>query len=96
MFHTIVIVLKRISCIIRRVNVDTFHCAFEVFFKRAKREKVITVDEHISRPRFTVREGAGFDIPKTIFRGVKEQTRLNSKRLILLANPRKLQFIWSI
>ena len=82
--------------IIRRVNINTFNCTYKVFFESAEREKIVAVNEHIARPRFPIGESAGFDLPKTIFRGVKEQTRLNGKRLVFLANPRQFQFIYLI
>ncbi len=95
-FHTVVVMLKCVSSIIWRINVYTFCSSFKVFFKGAKREKIVAMDEHIARPRFPIWESAGFDFPKTIFRGVKKQTRLNGKRLILLANPRQFQFIYLV
>lgn len=80
--------------IIGRVNINTFNLPSKVLFKGAKCEKIVSVDEHIARPRFSVGESADFDIPKTIFRGIKEQTRLYGKWLVLLANPCKFQFIY--
>ena len=88
--------LKGRASIIRRIYVYTLHCSDKVFFECAKREKIVAVNEHIARPRFPIGESAGFDLPKTIFRGVKEQTRLNGKRLVFLANPRQFQFIYLI
>ena len=64
--------LESISSIIRRVYVDTLNCTSKVFFKGAESEKIVAVNKHIARPRFPVGESAGFDFPKTIFRGVKE------------------------
>ena len=96
MFYIIIVMLESVTCIVGGINVDTFYRTSKVFFKSPKREKIIAVNEHIARPRFPIGENTGFDFPKTIFRGVKEQTRLNSKRLILLANPRKFEFIYLV
>lgn len=71
-FHAVVVMLKCISSIIWRINVNTFYLPCEVLLKSAEREKIIAVNEHIARPRFPVGETAGFDLPKTIFRCVKE------------------------
>ena len=96
MFQIIIVMLKSITCIIRGINIDTLDCTLKVFFECAECEKVVAVDEHIAWPRFPIGEGAGFDLPKTIFRGIKEQTRLNGKWFVLLANPRKFQFIYLV
>ena len=82
--------------IIRRVNINTFNLPSKVLFESAKCEKIVAMDEHISRPRFPIGKSAGFDLPKAIFRGVKEQTRLNGKWFILFVNPRKFQFIYLV
>ena len=96
MFNTIIVMLKSITRIIWRVYVDTFDLTGEVLFKSTKSEQIVAVNKHIARPRFPIGKRAGFDLPKTIFRSVKEQTRFYGKRLILFANPRKLQFILSL
>ncbi len=63
--------LKGRASIIRRIYVYTLHCSDKVFFECAKREKIVAVNKHITRPRFPIGESPGFDLPKTIFRGVK-------------------------
>ena len=40
--------------IIRRININTFNLPSKVFFECAEREKIVTVDEHIARPRFPI------------------------------------------
>ena len=94
MFYIIVIVLKRTTCIVWRVNVNTLNLSGKVLFKGAERKKIVAVNEHIARPRFPIGESPGFDLPKTIFRGVKEQTRLYCKRLVIFTNPCEFQFIY--
>ena len=96
MLNTIIVLVEGVASIVRRVYVNTFNSTCEVFFKSAEREEIITVNKHIARPRFPIGESAGFDFPKTIFRGVNQQTRLNGKRFILLANPRQFQFIYLV
>ena len=96
MLNEVIIMNVHSIDIIRWVNIDTFNCTDKVFFESAECEKVIPMDEHVTWPRFPVGESAGFDLTKTIFRGVKEQTRLYGKRLVFLANPRKFQFIYLI
>ncbi len=96
MFNAIIVLVESITSIIRRVYVYTLNCACKVFFKCAESKKVVAVNKHIAGPQFPIGESASFDLPKTIFRGVKEQTRLYGKRLVLLANPRKFQFIYFV
>ena len=81
------------SGIIRRININTFYLPSKVLFEGAEREKIVAVNEHIARPRFPIGKSAGFDLSKTIFRGVKEQTWLYGKWFVLLSNPRKFQFV---
>ncbi len=88
MFYIIVIVFKRTTCIVRRININTFYLSCKVLFEGAECKKIVAVNEHIARPRFPIGKRAGFDLPKTIFRGVKEKSRFYGKRLVLLANPR--------
>ena len=88
--------LKGRASIIRRIYVYTLHCSDKVFFECAKREKIVAVNKHITQPRFPIGEHASFNLPKTIFWGVNEQTRFNGKRLVFLANPCKLQFIYLV
>lgn len=87
---------KGTSSIVWRIYVDTFDLPGEILLECSERKKIISVDEHIARPRFPIGKCAGFDLPKTIFRGVKEQTWLNSKWLVLLTNPRKFQLIYLV
>ena len=96
MFQPIIVMRKRITCVIRRVYIDTFDLILECINECAECEKIVAVNEHIARPRFSIGKRAGFDLPKTVFRGVNEQTWLYGKRLVLLANPRQFQFIYLI
>ncbi len=96
MFNIIIVMLKSTTCIVRRVNVNTFYLPSEILFESAEREKIVTMNEHIARPRFPIGESAGFGLPKTIFRDIKEQTRLNGKWFILFAYPRQFQFIYLV
>ena len=88
--------LKGGASIIRRIYVYTFHCSDKVFLECAKCKKIVAMNEHIARPWFPSGESPGFDFPKTVFRGVNEQTRFNGKRFVFLANPCKLQFIYLV
>ncbi len=90
MFQSIIVMCKRIASVIRRVDIDTFNLILKCINEGAEREKIVSVNQHIAGPWFPIGERAGFDLPKTIFRSVKEQTRFYGKRLVLLANPRKL------
>ena len=72
MFYIIVIVFKRTTCIVRRININAFYLSGKVLFKGAEREKIVAVNEHISRPWLSIGESACLDFPKTIFRGVKK------------------------
>lgn len=96
MFKIIIIMFKCTPRVIWRINVYTFNLPCEILFEGAKREQIVAVNEHIARPRFTIGESVGFDLPITIFRGVKEQTRLNGKRLIVFAYPRQFQLIYIV
>lgn len=87
MLQIVIIMLKCGASIIRRIYVYTLYSSDKVFFESAKREKIVAVNKHIARPRFPIGKGARFNLPKTIFRGINEQTRLNGKRFVFLANP---------
>ena len=72
MFPIVIIVFKSTTSIVWWINVNTFDLPGKVLLKSAECEKIVTVDEHIARPRFPVGERAGFDRSKTIFRSINE------------------------
>src|SRR6266849_421513 len=47
MFQGIIIVLKRTSCVIRRINVDTLDLASELLLQRFQGKEVVAKDETI-------------------------------------------------
>ena len=96
MFQAIIVMRKGITSVIRRVDIDTFDLILKCINERAEGKQIVTMDQHIARPRFPIRKRAGFNLPKTIFRSVKEQTRFYGKRLVFLANPCKFQFIYLV
>lgn len=54
MFYIIIIMLKSITCIIGWIDINTFNRPCKVFFKGAEGEKIVAVNKHIARPRFSI------------------------------------------
>ncbi len=96
MFLTIIVMCKGITSIVRRIYIDTFDLIFKCICQSTKCEQIVAVDEHITRPRFFIRESACFDFSEAILGSVNEQTWLNGKLFIILAYPRQFQFIYLV
>ena len=88
--------LKSATSVVRWIYVDALYCTSEVFFKSAKCEKIVAVNEHIARPWFPIRESASFDLPMTMERVMDKETRFHCKWLIFFAYPRKFEFIYLV
>lgn len=87
---------KRITSVIRRVDIDTFDLILKCINECADCKKIVAVNEHIAWPWFPIRKSACLDLPITMEWVMDKEARLNGKRLVLLANPRKFEFIYRI
>ncbi len=94
MFYAIIIVSKRISRIVWRIDVNTFDTAGIVLFERFQRKQIIAVNQHIAIPRLAVRQHTRFHLSIGVF-GILNQYPRFQRLLILvvLTNPSKFQFI---
>src|SRR3990172_1985859 len=81
MLQTIVIMLKGISSIIRRINIDTLDLPCKILLKGLQCKEVVTVNKHV----------ISIPITEGLFSILNQYPRLQP-RLILLAYPSKFKF----
>ena len=54
MFKIIIVMLKRTSCVVGRIDIDTFDGTRIVLFESFESKQVIAMNEHIAIPRLPV------------------------------------------
>src|SRR3990172_11510019 len=82
MLQPVVIMLKRIACIIRRVYRGTLYCPRKFLFKGFQCKEVVAEDKHV----FTVLRAI------RLFRVFNQYARFQL-RLVILAYPSKFEFL---
>ena len=94
MLKVVVILVKCTSRIIRRVYKNTFNLACVILFQGTKCEQVVSVDKHITRPRFAVGQRSGFNLAIGESRIFDKYAWFDGRTLVILPYPRQFQFIW--
>lgn len=78
--------LKRATCVIRRVNIDALDGIGVLLFQGLQCQQVVAMDEHV----------AAFGVAITVFRVFNEDAWLDSFALIVLAYPGEFKFLWFV
>src|SRR3989304_6237307 len=82
MFQPVVVMLKRIACIIRRVYAGALYLSCKVLLKRFQGKQVVAINKHI----------LAILIPIKLFRVFDQYARLQF-RLVILAYPCEFEFL---
>lgn len=89
MLQPIIIMLKRISRVVRGIDIDALHFPCELFFKCLESKEVVAMDEHVVKDV----TGAVPDIGMIGKRWDFDEDAGFESRTLLLANPRQFQFL---
>ena len=84
MFKAVIVVSESRTSVVWRIDVDAFHLAGELLFKRLEGEKVVAVDEHVVEDVLTV-AATGCGVVR--FRRILHQHARLQPRPLLLADP---------
>ena len=82
MLDPIIIIIKRTSSVVRRIDIDALDSSSKILLQRLECNQVVTVDQHV----LAVRIAVGF------LRFLKENARFDRLFLIIFANPGQLEF----